>query len=75
MKKHSAFLCILFDYDKIVIIFCSTVHSRPDVGVNLERSLIGCLQLYEHWYEFSFPSRTCRISSRAAKIPKIKKVG
>jgi len=71
MKKHSASLRILFDYGEIAIIF----YSRPVVGVNLEGTFIGCLQLYEHWYEFSFPPRTCRISSHAAKIPKIKKVG
>jgi len=35
----------------------SILYSRPDIGVNLERSLIYCLQLYEHCYEFSFYQR------------------
>jgi len=53
----------------------SIVYSRPDIGVNLERSLIDCLQLYEHCNGFSFLPKACRISSHAAKISKIKKVG
>ena len=73
MKKHSAF-CV-FSLIMVKLYLYSIFYSRPDVGVNLERSLIGCLQLYEHWYEFSFPPTTCRISSHAAKISKIKKVG
>jgi len=70
MKKHSASPRNLFDYGEIVIILYSLLSP-----VNLERSLIGCLQLYERWYEFSFPPRTYRISSHAAKIPKIKNIG